>query len=284
MNSILFGLASALSWGGGDFVGGVASRKVGAYRTVMFAEIFGLFLLFGAATFGGEPFLGWQNLLLAGLAGLIGSTGLLVLYQAMVYGQMSIATPVSALLAAVVPALVGVFLEGLPGPTKILGFLLALGAIWSVAQEPGEKTQLRRLADLRLPLFSGFCFGVFFIIIHQVSHEALIWPMIGSRMGGVLILFFFMRVRRESWQVPVSIWPLIALNAVLDIGGNAFYILSGQTGRMDVAAVLGSLYPGATVILAWLVLKEKINPLQKVGILLALLAIALMTISVKGEG
>jgi drug/metabolite transporter (DMT)-like permease len=283
LNSILFGLASALSWGGGDFVGGVASRKTGAYRTVMYAEVFGLFLLFGAAAFWGEPFLGWPSLLLAGLAGLIGSTGLLVLYQAMISGQMSIATPVSALLAAVIPVLVGMFLEGLPGPTKILGFLLALAAIWFVAQETGEKTQLRRLADLRLPLFSGLCFGLYFIIMHQVSHDALIWPMIASRTGGALVLLFFMLARRESWHLPVSIWPLIVLNTVLDIGGNAFYILGGQSGRMDVAAVLGSLYPGATVILAWLVLKEKINPLQKVGILLALLAIALMTISVKGE-
>lgn len=279
MNSILFGLASALSWGGGDFVGGVASRKTGAYRTVMYAEVFGLLLLFGAAAFWGEPLLGWRSLLMAVFGGLIGSTGLLVLYQAMVNGQMSIATPVSALLAAILPVLVGVFLEGLPPATKIFGFGLALAAIWLVAQETSEKTQLHRLADLRLPLFAGLCFGVYFILMHQASGAALIWPMIASRSGGALVLLFFMLSRRESWHLPVSLWPLIALNAVLDIGGNAFYILGGQTGRMDVAAVLGSLYPGATVILAWLLLKEKINPLQKVGILLALLAIALMTIS-----
>ena len=73
-------------------------------------------------------------------------------------------------------------------------------------------------------------------------------------------------------------WPYIALNAVLDIGGNSFYILAGQTGRLDVAAVLSSLYPGTTVLLAWLILKEKINWVQWLGILAALVAIALMTI------
>jgi uncharacterized membrane protein len=102
--------------------------------------------------------------------------------------------------------------------------------------------------------------------------------MIASRSGGTVILFVFMLVRRESWQVASYNWPLIVLNAVLDVGGNAFYILAGQAGRLDVAAVLGSLYPGGTVILAWLILKEKINTLQKVGILVALIAIVLMTL------
>lgn len=278
MISVLFGLSSALSWGGGDFVGGLASRKTGAYRAVMYAEIFGLLLLLGALAIWGEPMLGWQNLLLAGAAGLIGSTGLLVLYQAMITGQMSIATPVSALLAAVLPVVVGAFLEGLPALAKIAGFVLALAAVWLVAQEAGGKTQLRRLADLRLPLFAGLCFGTYFIIMHEASGSALIWPMVASRTGGALVLLAFMLLRRESWGMAVNVWPLVAVNTVLDIGGNAFYILAGQAGRMDVAAVLGSLYPGATVILAWLILKEKINLLQKSGILIALVAIALMTL------
>jgi drug/metabolite transporter (DMT)-like permease len=129
-----------------------------------------------------------------------------------------------------------------------------------------------------LPLFSGFCFGLYFIIMHQASDETILWPMIASRSGGMLALLVFVFVRRESWQVTRSAWSLIAMNAVLDVGGNAFYILAGQAGRLDVAAVLGSLYPGATVILAGLILKERINLLQKLGILAALVAIVLMTV------
>jgi drug/metabolite transporter (DMT)-like permease len=276
--SVLFGLSSALSWGGGDFIGGLASRKTGAYRAVLYAEAFGLLLLFGAAIFLPEPMLGWQKILLAGVAGAIGSLGLLVLYHAVATRQMSITMPVSALLAAALPVVVGAFIEGLPSLTKFAGFACALAAVWMVAQEDGEKTQLMRLSDLRMPLFSGFCFGLYFIIMHQASDQTILWPMIFSRTGGMLALLVFVLARRESWQVIPSAWPLIALNAVLDIGGNAFYILAGQTGRLDVAAVLGSLYPGATVILAWLVLKEKINLLQKLGILAALVAIVLMTV------
>ncbi len=278
MISVLYGLASALSWGGGDFVGGLASRKTGALRAVLYAEAVGLVLLFGVAIFLPEPLLGWQKFLLAGAAGAIGSLGLLVLYHAVATRQMSITMPVSALLAAALPVVVGAFLEGLPSPIKFAGFACALAAVWMVAQEDSEKTQLMRLSDLRLPLFSGFCFGLYFIIMHQASDEAILWPMIASRSGGMLALLVFVLFRRESWQVTPSAWPLISLNAVLDVGGNAFYILAGQAGRLDVAAVLGSLYPGATVILAGLVLKEKINLLQKLGILAALVAIALMTI------
>ena len=278
MISILFGLFSALSWGGGDFVGGLASRKTGAYRAVFYGEVFGLLLLLGAAIFMHEPALAWSKILLAGAAGAIGSTGLLILYHAMTTGQMSIATPVSALLAAALPVAVGAITEGLPSPLKLAGFVCALAAVWLVAQDDSDKTHAMRLADLRLPLLAGVCFGLYFIIMHQASNQSVLAPMIASRSAGSLALLIFLLARREDFRASRPAWPYIALNAVLDIGGNAFYILAGQIGRLDVSAVLSSLFPGTTVLLAWLVLKEKINRVQWLGILAALIAIALMTI------
>jgi drug/metabolite transporter (DMT)-like permease len=275
---VLYGLFSALAWGGGDFVGGLASRKTGAYRAVFYSEIIGLILLVCAAFFLREPALGMTNILLAGTGGAIGSIGLLILFQAMISGQMSIVTSVSALLAAVLPVAVSVITQGLPSPYKLAGFAFALLAVWLVAQDGSDKTHAMRIADLRLPLFSGMCFGIYFIVMHQASQDALLTPMIASRTGGSLALLIFFLTSRQSWQVTRPAWPYIALNAVLDIGGNSFYILSGQNGRLDVAAVLSSLFPGATVLLAWLILKEKINLLQWLGILSALTAIALMTI------
>jgi drug/metabolite transporter (DMT)-like permease len=276
--SVLFGLFSALSWGGGDFVGGLASRKTGAYRAVMYGEALGLLLLLIAGIFLREPVLPWQKILLAGTAGAIGSLGLLILYQAMITGKMSIATPVSALLAATIPVLVGSFTEGFPTLTKLAGFICALTAVWLVAQEHSGKTQLMRLSDLRLPLLAGLCFGTYFVVMHQASDKTVLGPMLASRTGGMLILLAFVLARRESWHVDRAAWPFIGLNAILDIGGNAFYILAGQIGRMDVAAVLSSLYPGATVLLAWILLKERINRLQWLGIFAALIAIGLLTI------
>jgi drug/metabolite transporter (DMT)-like permease len=277
--SVLFGLLSAISWGGGDFAGGLASRKTGPYRAVLYGEALGLLLLLGVAFFLREPALPTYKILLAGGAGAIGSLGLLILYRAMVTGQMSIATSVSALLAAVLPVLVGAWMEGVPTPAKLAGFASALTAVWLVAQDDSGKTQLKRITDLRLPLLAGVCFGMYFIIMHQAGDKTVLWPMLASRTGGMLILLAFVLARRESWQAPRAAWPFIGLNAILDIGGNAFYILAGQTGRMDAAAVLSSLYPGTTVLLAWLILKEKINWMQWLGILAALLAIALLTIA-----
>jgi drug/metabolite transporter (DMT)-like permease len=279
MISILYGLISALSWGGGDFLGGLASRKTGAYRAVLYAEFVGLLLLFVGAAFTREPMPNWDKLAIASVAGAIGSIGLLILYQAMITGQMSIATPVSALLAAVLPVIVGGLTEGLPATTKMFGFGLALLAVWLVAQEDSVKTQVMRLADLRMPLLAGVGFGAYFILMHRASSAAVIWPMVASRLAGMVMLLLFIIFRHEEWRISnPKAWPLIISNAIFDVGGNMFYILAGQTGRLDVSAIISSLFPGATVILAWLVLKEKINVIQWLGIAAALGAIVLMTI------
>jgi drug/metabolite transporter (DMT)-like permease len=193
-------------------------------------------------------------------------------------GQMSIAAPVSALFTASLPVAAGAVMDGLPSPVKLVGFVVALAAIWMIAQEAGEKSQLLRLSDLRLPLISGLCFGAYFILIHLATRETVLAPMLISRAVGTFTVAIFMLVRRESWRVSRPAWPFIIFNGVLDIGGNAFYILAGQNGRLDVASVLSSLYPGATVLLAWLVLKERIRSIQKLGILTALVAIVLMTL------
>jgi len=276
--SILFGLTSALTWGAADFIGGLASRKTAAYLVVLYAEAFGLLLLLAALPFANAAIPPWPNLLMALSAGGLASLGLLILYYAMASGQMSVATPVSALLAAVLPVVLGLFTDGLPGAAKLSGFLLAFAAIWMIAQESGDKPQLERLSDLSLPLFSGICFGIYFIVLHRASQETLLWPMIAARAGGALALLVYALYKRGSWRMERPLWPYIVSNGTLDIGGNAFYILAGQAGRLDIAAVISSLYPGATVILAALVLKENINLTQKSGVLAALTAIALMTL------
>ena len=275
---ILFGVLSALTWGAGDFSGGLASRHTGPYRAVFYGEAFGLLLLLGAAAYFHGSAIGWETGLVSAAGGLCGAFGLLILYYAMGRGQMSIAAPVSALFTAALPVAAGAVLEGLPSPVKLSGFLVALVAIWMIAQEVGQKSQLVRLSDLRLPLLSGLCFGVYFILIHQATRETLLWPMIISRSVGTFTVAVFLLVRRESWRVIRPAWFVIFLNGALDIAGNACYILAGQNGRLDVAAVLSSLYPGATVLLAWLILKERMGTIQKLGILAALLAIVLMTL------
>jgi drug/metabolite transporter (DMT)-like permease len=279
--SILYGIASALSWGAGDFAGGLAARKIGAYRAVFFADFIGLIALLVAVGFVQEHIPPLDSLLLAGLGGMLGSFGLLILYYSLAHGQMSVAAPVSALMAAVLPVAVGTLTEGLPTVTQFGGFGLALGAVWFVSQSDSTlRLPLERLSDLRLPLLAGVGFGSYFVLMHFATANitAIYWPMIASRVIGTLLLLGIVLWRRESLKVPRTAWTVVLLNGMLDLGGNFFYILALRAGRLDISAVLSSLYPGATVILAWLLLKERISLIQFAGILLALGAIALLTV------
>jgi len=281
--SIVFGLLAAIGWGAGDFTGGLAARKTGAYRAVLYAEIIGIIFLLVVVKVLGEPLPGLQVWLLSMLAGAAGTIGLMLLYHAMTLGLMSIAAPVSALLAASLPVVVGIFKEGVPGVLTIIGFGFAFFAVWMISQGAGSVTDIvAHFSDLTqsAPLLAGIGFGSYFVLMHQAtSAGAVIWPMVASRSGGLLLIVIYMLVIRASWKVEdSSAWPVITINGILDISGNVFFILAGQAGRLDVAAVLSSLFPGSTVVLAWIFLKERLTPSQWVGILSALIAIILMTI------
>ena len=279
MLSSLFGLLSALTWGAGDFTGGIVSRRAGIYRAAFYGEFTGLIFLAIMLGVVREPLPGGWVWAWCACAGAIGSVGLLLLFKAMVDGQMSVAAPVSALMAAVLPVIASTLTDGLPGLTKYCGFALALAAIWLISQEEGHQKKLHlHLADLRLPLLAGVCFGIYFILMHQGSRNATIWPMIFGRSAGSIVLFFFAAANHQIKWPDGRVAPLVFLNAAGDIAGNTFYILSGQAGRLDVAAVLGSLYPGTTVLLAGLILHERLNRSQWAGIITALAAIVLMTI------
>jgi uncharacterized membrane protein len=280
--SILFGLSAALGWGAADFTGGLASRKTKAYRAVFYGEIVGIVILILAVTITGESMPSLRSWLLAMLAGALGTFGLLLLFHAMTLGLMSVAAPVSALLAVVFPILIGIFTEGLPGWMTVLGFLFAVFSVWMISQgEDGVTDTLRvaHLSNLKLPLLAGIGFGLYFVIMHEATKTgATLVPMIASRLGGLILTTAYMLAARVSWIVEdKSAWKLIALNGALDICGNGFFILAGQTGRLDVAAVLSSLYPGATVALAWIFLKERLSRNQWIGIASALISIVLMT-------
>jgi drug/metabolite transporter (DMT)-like permease len=277
--SIVYGLISAVGWGAGDFIGGLASRKTGAVRAVFYGESIGLSILLIIVLIIGEPSPTGREWLFALAAGVCGTMGILLLYHSMTLGLMSIATPVSALLAAVIPVLIGAFTEGFPRVTTLVGFVFALYAVWMISQgEDGVKDILAHIADLKLPLFAGIGFGLYFILMHEASRVSTLWPVIAARSGGVAIIGTYLLIKRETWSVERPAWPFIGLNGVLDIIGNSFFVLAGQAGRLDVASVLGSLYPGGTVLLAWIFLRERLSRNQWIGILSALLAIILLTV------
>jgi drug/metabolite transporter (DMT)-like permease len=275
--SILYGILSAATWGAADFIGGIATKRTSAYRVLFLAEIAGMIPFTVLAILLREPVPPLGDMLLGAGSSLIGLTGLLFLYRALATGQMTITAPVSALFAALIPVVFGFFALGAPSPTTLTGFALAFAAVWTISQT--ESIQLRfTFADLRLPLLSGFFFGLYFLTLHQATLNAFFWPLAAARFAGFAALGLYALVARQPALPPRDLWWACLVNGVLDIGGNAFYILAAQTGRVDVAAVLGALYPASTVVLAWLVLKERLSWTQTFGVLLAFIAIVLFTL------
>jgi drug/metabolite transporter (DMT)-like permease len=280
----VYGLISAFGWGAADFTGGLASKQSSASQVLCLAQFSGLIPVLALALLVGEPAPAWPAWLWAAASSACGTTGLLLLYRALAAGQMTLTAPVSALLAAAVPVLVGSVTLGLPDLLTFAGFALALAAIWTISQSPNGSgvgapaDGLQLLGQLGLPLIAGVFFGLYFVLIHQATREAFYWPLAASRSTGTLIMLIFASVVSGSALPKRETWPIVMLGGVLDVAGSAFYVLAAQAGRLDVAAVLGALYPASTVLLARVFLKEKISRLQSFGILLAFGAIILLTV------
>jgi drug/metabolite transporter (DMT)-like permease len=272
--TIIFGLAASLCWGSGDFSGGLASRRANVFSVVAAAYAIGLMLLVALALLWQEPFPSRLDIFWGGLAGFAGAIGLVSFYSALSIGRMGIAAPVSAVLTATLPVLFGTFTEGLPSPLQLGGFALALFAIMLISRPEQAKG---RPEGIGLALLAGCGFGCFFILISRVSHTSVFWPLAVARFTSVLFLVVMMRIRQQQMLPKLTVAPLLLLAGVLDAIGNAFFVLAAHAGRLDVAAILSSLYPAATVLLAALVLRERVTRIQGIGIFLALVAVPLIS-------
>jgi drug/metabolite transporter (DMT)-like permease len=275
----LFGLAASVCWGSGDFSGGLASRRINASSVVIAGYTVGFVLLLVLALLWREPFPAPLDVLWGGLAGLAGALGLIAFYTALASGKMGIAAPVSAVLTAMLPVLFSALTAGLPGPLRLGGFVLALLAITLISR-PDHATE-EQPQRIGLAVLAGLGFGCFFVLISRVSPGATFWPLAVARLASVVSLLAVMLLRRQHAQQLLSgvrrVAPLVLLAGTLDAMGNAFFVLAAHSGRLDVAAILSSLYPAATVLLAAMVLRERVTRMQTVGILLALLAIPLIS-------
>ncbi|MEJ5224450.1 MAG: DMT family transporter [Anaerolineales bacterium] len=272
--SIAFGIVAALTWGAGDFSGGFATKRTNAYSVVIAAHLFSLGLLVAAALILQEPFPKADVWLWGAAAGLGAGVGLPLLYRALAEGHMSVAAPVSALVAAGIPVALSAVTVELPPVWVSLGLALALAAIWLVS---GGRADVR-LFDLRLPILAGIAFSIFFLTLHRASGESILYPLIAVRLVSIPTLLAIARVSHQPvWPTRQALVPSL-ISGLMDTLGNAAYALSAQLGRVDIAVVLGSLYPGSTVLLAWLLLRERISRQQLIGIATALAAIVLITV------
>jgi len=272
----VYGLASAASWGAGDFSGGLATRRTGVYRVLLISQIVGVTLLLACGFLFAEKLPSFDNLLLGGMAGISGTLGLAALYRGLARGHMGIVAPVAAVVAAALPVLVALFTEGLPSIPQLCGFGLALLAVWLLSGAKINSAFTRR--DLRLPVLAGIGFALFFVLIDRVDDAALFWPLVAARVASISMLSLVNIVQRRREALTGKQLGLIAITGVCDTGGTAFFALATHLGRLDIATIISSLYPAATVALAWVILKERFNRQQWAGIVIALVALILITL------
>ena len=270
--SVAFGLVSAASWGAGDFSGGLATRRAPAAGVVIASQAVGVAVLVAVALVTGEAAPSAGQLWWAALAGANGAFGLLALYSALASGRMGIAAPISGLVGAVVPVLAGMRLHGPPGALRLAGFALALVGVWLLTAA-GDSAERARPRELVLPFLAGVSFGLFLVFIHRAGGSAIFWPLTTARATSMAVLAAIGVVTGTLRLPGRSAIGLTCLAGLLDTGGNAFFVLAAQAGRLDVAGVLSSLYPASTVALACLLLRERLTRRQGIGAVATLAAI-----------
>lgn len=267
-------LAAATCWGVADFVGGNASKRTPVTGVVAGMYGTGLIILTSIALIRGEALPPWPQLGWGALAGVIGAIGLTALYGALSVGKMGINAPVAAVIGAALPIFFGIFSEGLPRVVQISGFLLALAALWLLAKpsQAGEGTP----KGLGLAIIAGIFTGLFLVVIRLASTMALFWPIATARVTSTVTLLLIGLLGSRPWLPSRRVLPLVIFAGALDGFGNVFFMAAAQRGRLDIAAVLSSLYPAVTIALAALILRERMTRLQTVGVAAALVAIPLI--------
>ncbi|MDJ0757341.1 MAG: DMT family transporter [Ardenticatenaceae bacterium] len=272
--TILFGLSSAITWGAADFSGGLATKRTAATLVVFFSQMVGLGTLLLLAVVFGEAFPAWRDIGFGALAGVFGMCGLLALYHGLGHGQMGIVAPVAALVTSFIPIVVAFVVEGLPQPITVGGIGIALGAVW-ILSASGEAEQFSR-QDVLMGCAAGIGFGLFLTFIDLSSRDAVFWPLVAGRTAALVLLGSLITVQGR-WQRPDhGVWGTIFLAGVFDSLGNALFAVATQFGRLDIAAILSSLYPASTIFLARFILHERLARLQWIGVGLALVALVLI--------
>ena len=275
MIGITFALIAAASWGTGDFLGGFASRKLNQFQVLFVMAFSSLVLLFVCMIIWREQIPTIENLILAMIAGASGALGTVLLYKGLSLGNAALVSPVAGVIGAIIPTLVGIWLEGLPSSMKLIGFGLAFIGIWLVTRTKNGNGQHVRLG-LGLALLAGIGFGGFLVIIAQVEGKQIFAPLVFSKLAAVALAIGLMKSRQLSIPKLLAS-PIAILSGVFDAGGNIFYLFAAQFTRLDIAALLSSLYPAGTVLLSNLVLKEKLSVQQRIGVGTCLAAIMLIT-------
>jgi drug/metabolite transporter (DMT)-like permease len=276
--TVVLGLLAAALYGVGDFAGGFASRAHSAVTVLLYSYPIGAVLMAAMLPFFPGTVTGRVVLfgVLGGLAGLIGVS---LMYQLMVKAPMNVISPVTAVLAAIVPVLVGVSTGERPAVAAWLGMLAGLIAVVLVSRttedHPHGKIAARVLA---LAFLSGVGFGLYFVFLARAGHDSGLWPLVISRLASAVLIIPLAATMRSFAPIRGRMLAYAVVAGTCDALANMFFLLSARSGLLSLASVLTSLYPAMTVILAVGLLREHTSRVQQVGLALSAAAIVLITV------
>lgn len=278
--AILLGLAAAASYGVADFLGGLASRWIRATLAVVISQAVGLTILVALIPTFGEPLTG-HAAAWGAIAGIAGGLGVLFLYVGLGRGRMAVVAPVSAVVGASIPVLLDLVTGQPVGPVTQAGLLVALTAIALVSSHPGhgERGRGRLWRDGLLEgLLAGLGFGAFFVLFAEAGEGGSYWPLVAVRVASVTMLVGIALASRSFGKVDRRALLTLIAAGILDTSANLFYLLGTREGLLSVVAVLTSLYPAGTVLLARIALGERMHRVQLVGLAGALAGVILITV------
>ncbi len=275
MAVVAFGLASAITWGSGDFGGGLMSRRVPLFGVVGVTQIVGMFAALAIAIVRNEPFPAPSDIAWAAGAGVCGVVGITSLYRGLAEGRMGVVAPVTGVLGAMIPVLFGFAIEGTPQPVTIVGIVGALIAVVLVTRAPGHGVE--RPSGIRFALLAGLAIGGFNICIGQFTGSSTFGLLVIIRLLQTVLIGFLIVAWRQPWRVPRAALPKLVGIGLLDMSGNAAFILATSVGALAIAVVLASLYPVVTVLLAITILRERVTRSHVAGFVLTGVSIVLIT-------
>jgi drug/metabolite transporter (DMT)-like permease len=274
--AIALALGASLSWGCGDFLGGLKSRSLHVLTVLAISQVAGLSAVLVWLAVSGDAFPGWGPLALAAAGGAGGCLGIAALYRGMAIGAMGIVAPVSGL-AAAVPFTVGLVSGERPSALQIGGVLLALGGVALASREPAERGG-GPAAGIGLALVAAAGFGLYFVFIDRAADASVPYAVGTARATSLVLAIAAALVVGASLRPARSQLPVLAAVGFCDVGANVLFALATTRGFLSVISVLSSLYPIVTVALAALVLHERIAATQRLGVAGALAGAALITV------
>lgn len=268
---------SSLTFGASDFIGGLAARRVPTLVVVVWSELIGLITILAVAPLFGPPDITRIEVAWSGAAGVAGAFGFILLFEGLARGRMAVVSPMTAVVGAAVPVVVGIALGERPELLAWAGMLLALPAVWMVSAVGGDAT--RRSSHAGYGVAAGIGFGLFFIFMAQTSEASGLWPLAVARASALLVMLPTARIRNVSLGWPrTAAWQVVAVG-VGDIAANAFFLVAVRSGLISLVAVLSSLYPIVTVLLARFVNREHMRVTQAIGVAMSVVAVAAISAS-----